>query len=200
MDKRGLPLQLPIVRHLAQLLVSARLPSTTIEENWVNRYVERHAELKSKYTWKYDYQRAKCENSGLIKSWFMRVQETIRKYGILMEDIYNMVETSFQMGVASPAKVVCGLESKQSRAKALQLGNREWVTAIVVVNATGWSLPPKIIFAAANHQHLWYHDLPENYVLSVSKNGWTTDELGLSGLKEFLNQIQLHGLLEGIDY
>ena len=50
MDKCGLPLHLPIVRHLAQLLVSARLPSTTIGENWVNCYVKRHPELKSKYT------------------------------------------------------------------------------------------------------------------------------------------------------
>ena len=76
MDKRGLPLQLSIVRHLAQLLVSARLPSTTIGENWVNCYVKRHPELRSKYTWKYDYQHARCEDSGLIKSWFMCVQET----------------------------------------------------------------------------------------------------------------------------
>ena len=77
MDKRGLPLHLPIVCHLAQLLVSARLPSTTIGENWVNCYVKHHPELKSKYTWKYDYQHAKCEDSGLIQSWFICVQETI---------------------------------------------------------------------------------------------------------------------------
>ena len=31
-------------------------------------------------------------------------------------------------------------------------------------------------------QSLWYYDLPENYVLSVSKNGWTTDELGIERL------------------
>ena len=184
MDRRGLPLQLPIVHHLAQLLVSARIPSATIGENWVNRYIKRHPELKSKYTRKYDYQRAKCEDPGLIKSWFTCVQETIQKYGILMEDIYNMDETGFQMGVASTAKVVCGSETKQSHAKALQPGNREWVTAIVAINAAGWTLPPPIIFAAVNHQSLWYQDLPENYVLSVSKNGWTTDELGIEWLKK----------------
>ena len=77
MDKCGLPLYLPIVHYLAQLLVSACLPSTTIGENWVNCNVKRHPELKSKYTWKYDYQHAKCEDSGLIQSWFICVQETI---------------------------------------------------------------------------------------------------------------------------
>ena len=77
MDKHGLPLQLSIVCHLAQLLVSACLPSTTIGENWVNHYVKHHPELRSKYTQKYDYQCARCEDYGLIKSWFMCVQETI---------------------------------------------------------------------------------------------------------------------------
>ena len=41
-----------------------------------------------------------------------------------------------------------------------------------------WTLPPQIIFAAANHQSLWYQNLPEDYILSVSKNGWTTNEPG----------------------
>ena len=117
MDKCGLPLQLSIVRHLAQLLVSACLPSITIGENWVNCYVKRHPELRSKYTRKYHYQHAKREDSGLFKSWFMRVQETIQNYGVLIADICNMDEAGFQMGVTSTANVICGLETKQSHAK-----------------------------------------------------------------------------------
>ena len=152
--------------------------------HWVNRFIKRHPELKSRYTRKLDYQRAKCEDSKLIKAWFARVQETIEKYEIMKENIYNMDETGFQMGVASTAKVVCGSETKQSHARALQPGNREWVTAIIAVNAMGWSLPPQIIFAAAKHQSLWYHDLPEKYVLSVSQNGWTTDKLGIEWLQK----------------
>lgn len=154
MDKHGLPLQLSTVHHLAQLLVTACLPSTTIGENWVNCYIQHHPELKLKYTQKYDYQHARCEDPKLIQAWFTCVQETIQKYRILMEDIYNIDETGFQMSVASTAKVVCGSETRQSHAKALQSGNREWVTAIATVNVAGWALPAQIIFAAANHQSL----------------------------------------------
>lgn len=42
-----------------------------------------------------------------MKRWFMLV-ETIAKYGILEQDIYNFDETGFQMGVASTAKVITG--------------------------------------------------------------------------------------------
>ena len=85
MDKRGLPLQLPTVSYLAQLLLSARLSqpfhTITIGGHWINRFIKCHPELRSKYSRKYDYQHAKCEDSKLIKAWFARVQETIEKYG-----------------------------------------------------------------------------------------------------------------------
>ena len=130
MDKHGLPLQLSTICHLAQLFDSTHhgpLSSqpVTIGENWVNCYIQCHPELKSKYTWKYDYQHAKCEYSQLIKNWFKRVKETTEKYRIVQEDIYNIDETGFQMGVTSTAKVVCRFETKQSHAKALQPSNRE---------------------------------------------------------------------------
>ena len=141
MDRRGLPLQLSTVHHLAQYLLSARLNtpsnSITIGGYWVNCYIQCHPELKSKYTWKYDYQHAKCENSELIKAWFKCVKGIIEEYGIVKEDIYNMDETGFQMGVTSTAKVVCGFKIKSRHSKALQPGNREWVIPIVAINALG---------------------------------------------------------------
>ena len=73
MCQRGLPLQISNVRYLAQLLLSAQLKSSekaAVGEQWVNWFIQRHPELKSKYTHQYDYQRAKCENPELIKNWF----------------------------------------------------------------------------------------------------------------------------------
>jgi len=166
-------------------LLSARLSSeATIGEKWVNRYIKRHTELCSKYSRKYDYQRAKCEDPELIRGWFKRFHDTIQKHGILEQDIYNMDETGFQMGIISTAKVVCGSETRESHAKAIQPGNREWVTAIIAVNTAGWVLPPQIILAAKNHQSQWYKAVPNDYRVSVSDNGWTNDALGLDWLQE----------------
>ena len=97
MDKCGLPLQISTVSHLAQLLLSTCLSmpteAITIGGHWVNCFVKCNPELNLKYTQKYDYQHAKCEDSNLIRAWFARVQETIKKNGIVAEDIYNMDET-----------------------------------------------------------------------------------------------------------
>ncbi|BCR86319.1 uncharacterized protein ACHE_30306S [Aspergillus chevalieri] len=191
MDKRGLPLQVSNVRHLAQLLLSARSkPSKdiSISEKWVSRFIQRHPELKSKYTRQYDYQRAKCEDPELIKGWFNRVQETILRYGIAEQDIYNMDETGFQMGVASTAKVICGSETRDSHAKSIQPGNREWITIIIAINASGHALPPQIIMAGKKHQSQWYSAIPKEYRISLSDNGWTNDILGFEWLQEMFEK------------
>jgi hypothetical protein len=55
------------------------------------------------------------------------------------------------------------------------------------VEATGWAIPPFVIFQGKNHLSAWYKedDLPYDRVIAVSENGWTTDELGLQWLKHF---------------
>lgn len=46
-----------------------------------------------------------------------------------------MDETGFQVGVISTSKVICGSETREKHAKAIQPGNCQWATAIVAVNA-----------------------------------------------------------------
>jgi len=165
---------------MADLLLSDRKGNTaSIGPNWVTQFIKRHNDLASKYNRKYDYQRAQCENPDIIKNWFNLVQNTVAKYGILEQDIYNCDETGFQMGVASTAKVITGSHHSTSCVRAIQPGNREWVTAIESVNTTGWALPPMIIFAGKVHQSTWYQDLPHDWTIGLSDNGWTNDELGL---------------------
>ena len=112
------------------------------------------------------------------------MEETRQAYGILDEDTYNFDETGCMMGVAATSKVVTSSDTI-GRAITVQPGNREWVTAIEAVNATGWSIPPFIILAGKLHQAAWYRALPGNWAIVVSDNGWTTDELGYKWIKHF---------------
>lgn len=105
-DQRGLPPRIEIVRDMAQILLAGRVKEGAyIGKQWVKRFIKRQEDLKSKYTRRYDYQRAKCEDPKIIKVWFALVQNTIAKYGILEQDIYNFDETGFSMGMTSTCKV-----------------------------------------------------------------------------------------------
>jgi hypothetical protein len=88
------------------------------------------------------------------------------------------------MGVAATSKVVTSSDTI-GRAIVVQPGNRDWVTAIEAINASGWPIPPFIILAGKLHQASWYRSLPPDWVIALSNNGWTTDELGFEWLKHF---------------
>ena len=185
-DQRGLPLGAQSVRQMANLLLQSRSQdkTVTVGDCWVYNFVQRNDSLQSKYNRKYDYQRAKCEDPVIIRDWFRLVRNTIEKYGILDEDIFNFDETGFQMGVISTAKVITGAERSQ-KPKSIQPGNREWVTVIDCIASSGWALPPVIIFEGKLHQSTWYSETrPLDWATGVSDNGWTDNELGLIWLKK----------------
>ena len=78
------------------------------------------------------------------------MKNTIAKYSICDEDIYNFDETGFIMGVISTGMVVTSSDGR-AKAKKIQPGNREWVTVVQAVNSVGYAVPPYIIVAGKNH-------------------------------------------------
>ena len=160
-------------------------------EKWVYNFIKRQPELTTRFSRRYDYRRAQCEDPKTIRQWFETVQQTIVQYGIYPDDIYNFDETGFAMGVISSTRVVTRAEY-YGRAKLLSSGNREWVTAIECIRASGEALPPCIIFKAKGYTEGWLdNNLPLGSRIEVSQNGWTTDEIGLRWLQTlFIPTIQ----------
>jgi hypothetical protein len=187
MDSRGAAPRPSTVRKMANILLKARgtTPPLTLGVNWVSTFVKRRDELRSRFSKRYDYQRALNEDPKSIKEWFLTVQRVIDENGIQPEDIYNFDETGFAMGLISSQKVVTRAEY-YGRRSILQPGNREWVTAIETICADGYSLPPCIIFKGQVYITGWFEssNLPRDWRIEVSDNGWTTDEIGLRWLQK----------------
>ena len=107
----------------------------------------------------------------------------IDENGIQLEDIYNFDETGFVMGLISVQKVVTQAEYYSQRS-ILQPENCEWVTMIEAICTDGYSLPPCVIFKGEVYIEGWFDNLPKDWQIEVSKNGWTTDEIGLCWLQK----------------
>jgi hypothetical protein len=148
---------------MANLLLESRgiTPAPSVGENWVTKYVKRHPELSSRFSRRYNYERAKCEDPKIIGEWFTLVQQTIIQYGINPDDVYNFDETGFAMGLTSTARVITRSEYYGLRS-LLQPGNREWVTTIKCINASGWVLPPTVIFKGRIYIKGWFDNLPDD--------------------------------------
>jgi len=185
LDARAYPPRLSEVREMANLLLDERV-ALRVGPRWASRFVKRQPLLQTRFFRKYDYQRAQCEDPDAINAWFRLVRNMIAKYGVRDADIYNFDETGFQMGVIAHGIVVTGSE-RRSNTKMRQPGNRQWVTVIQGVGATGFCVPPFVVVAGKYHLSTWYEDdaIPRDWTIATSPNGWTTNEIGLDWIRHF---------------
>jgi hypothetical protein len=178
LDQRGFAPTYAAVRDMADKPLAAR-GAAQVGVHWPRNFVKRTDSLTTRFNRSYDRQRALCEDPALIKSWFELVEETKAKYGICNNNVYNFDKAGFIMGKITTQLVVTGSE-RRGRPKAIQPGNRKWVTLIAAINAAGWSIPPFLIFAGQYHLSAWYEeDIPRDWAIAVSDNGWTNNKLGV---------------------
>jgi hypothetical protein len=189
LDQRGFAPTYAAIRDMANKLLSAR-GAVQVGQKWPANFVKRTDSLKTRFNRAYDRQRALCEDPVLIRSWFELVEHTKAKYGICDEDVYNFDEAGFMMGKITTQLVITASE-RRGRPNAVQPGNREWVTLIQAINAAGWTIPPFLIFAGQYHLSAWYEeDIPRDWAITVSENGWTTNKLGFEWLKHFIKHTE----------
>jgi hypothetical protein len=111
------------VEDMANQLLRVR-DAPPVGKLWAHRFVKRQPELRTRWTRRYDYQRAKCEDPKVIGEWFALVRNVKAKYGIVDDDIYNFDETGFMMGIICAGMVVTTSDGR-GKTKLAQPGNRE---------------------------------------------------------------------------
>ena len=112
---RAFPPRLGGVEDMANQLLRVR-DAPPVGKRWAHNFVKRQPELRTRYSRRYDYQRAKCEDPKVIGEWFALVQNVKAKYGIVDDDIYNFDETGFMMGIIFAGMVVTTSDGR-SKAK-----------------------------------------------------------------------------------
>jgi hypothetical protein len=143
LDSRGFSPRLADVEDMANYLLETRR-AKRVGKLWAHRFVQRRPELKTRFNRVYNFQRALCKDPKLISAWFQLVENIQTKYSVLDCDFYNFDKTGFMMGMITPGMVVTRAD-RRGRAKVVQPGNWEWVTAITYINGEGWSIPPFLI-------------------------------------------------------
>ena len=141
----------------------------TIDEFWIQRFVKQHFNLNSRFTHKYDYQWVCCEDSKIIQDWFELIKNTINKYEIVKQNIYNFDEIDFQMREAFTARVITRFDH-MNKSFIIQSDNIEWMTVIKSINATDWILFFMIIMKRKLHQTSWYEELSVDWIIELSES------------------------------
>ena len=165
MDDHGFPPRLDIFKAMAQELAVQNTEQTgdpiraNIGQGWLSSFLNRQPKVSSKFGSNLDRQRALAGSPGPITDFFHKLKKVLKEYNFLPENVYNMDEKGFILGVSNRSKFVCKAGRRPPR--VTQDGTRELITAIATVSAAQFILPPMVIYKGAGHYRSWYTELGE---------------------------------------
>jgi hypothetical protein len=122
-------------------------------KHWPSRFLKKHQnKLISRYTTGIDSTRKRADSTFKYTLYFELLARKIKEYEIQPENIYNMDEKGFLIGVLSKGKRIFSRRryEQDGMKQRLQDGNHEWITTIACICADGTALLPGLIYQAAS--------------------------------------------------
>ena len=101
-----------------------------------------------------DIDRVKNTSPECLSKWFTDLKSMIDQYNVLHENIYNMEESEFVIGIIEESVTVINVKVR-TRLRKANPRRQEWVTSIGSIYADGTASPPLIIFKTENLSHEW---------------------------------------------
>jgi hypothetical protein len=191
LTERGLFASHEMLRNFAKE-ISGNKPG----KHWPGRFLKRHQDdLISTYTTAIDAARKRADSAYKYTLYFELLSRKLQEYDLRPEDIYNMDEKGFLIGIlAKGLRIFSKQKYKNGGLKQrIQDGNREWITSIACICADGTALSPGLIYQATsgNIQDSWLQDFdPKLHAcfFASSRSGWTNDELGYAWLTDIFDR------------
>jgi hypothetical protein len=94
LDSQGLSPTIALIEAIANSICKAK-GVAAVGQNWTRKFIKRSPILTIKLGRTYECQRRLCETPEVIEAWFALVRNTINKYSVLHQDVYNFDETGF---------------------------------------------------------------------------------------------------------
>jgi hypothetical protein len=184
MDNFGVPVREFMITQAANTILSRTSDPTPVGPGWTGRWLQRNPEYLRRKQKPLAATRKNTHNPEDIQKWYNKLEAVIKSWGVQNEDIYNMDETGFRIGVGRAHEVITRVTSK--RRYLSDPDNRDYITSIECICASGKVLPSLIIIKAASLQERWIVDelAPDNSI-AYSDSGYSNDDINLAWIKHF---------------
>jgi hypothetical protein len=130
-----------------------------------------------------------AEDVQVVEAYFHKLLAIINEHGVVAQDIWNMDETGFRIGIGKDQMIV----TKRKRAHYFSMPeNRESATAIEAISAGGEVCPAFLILSGQvimSHYILQASQDPRA-AIAVTPTGYTNDELAMQWIKHFNKHTQ----------
>jgi hypothetical protein len=148
-SSKGMPLNTHALHAKAAVLAGQ-----DVGQNWVNRFKVRHPILKTEWSSKVDYKRAKALNPAIVRDFYQKLIAELQGSCIPQCNIFNADEKGVKYGDDQRVKVF--VSRRQKGARTVGNLNQELTTVIECVCADGTSIRPMIIFKGKKMSKYWF--------------------------------------------
>lgn len=171
------------LRDMASIISSASGGDGKIGQNWIPRFLRRHPDIQTKRGISIANQRVQTLYSSSISAWFSQLLSLLTDKSIEIANIWNMDETGTALGVCANQTIIGTASTKRSYVSRPE--NREWVSVIECISATGKAIVPLVIFKGKSVQHQWFiPDKTPKWTYTASDNAYTSNDIGLQWLRD----------------
>ena len=153
-DSRAQPPSHPRVREMATRILHMNGDYEPLGQLWVPHFITRNPRVASIVGRTIKSARTTAANYKTIRAFLELFERTRVELGIQYEDIWNMDKTGVALGVCTNSQVLASSSKKKAYIKSLE--NREWVSIIETISATGVKLQCLVIFKGKHLQSTWF--------------------------------------------
>jgi len=178
-DSRAQPPSHQRVREMAIRILKSNGDRCPLGHKWVENFLHRQPRVSSVVGRSIETSRAGAAGSEAIQAFLELFERTVKRLDIQADDIWNMDETGIALGVCTNTRVLARAGKKKAYIK--EPGNREWVSIIECISASGSKLKPMVVFKGKSLQTTWFpsNSIPD-WLYTTSQNGWTSNSIGLA--------------------
>lgn len=146
--------------------------------NWVTKFINRHANIKSRKELYLDIDRVSASNPAILDTWFSAAQLALQGQQVDDQDVWNMDEVGARRNYHQSEHSV--FDRRQGPPIVAKGGSTDWTTSLECINAAGGFLRPLVIHRGTAPQtplNYWFpasETLP-NWHWGFTESGWTTE-------------------------
>jgi hypothetical protein len=131
-------------------------------------------------------QRTTAQDHEVVTKWFQEYSKFLHEKSIQQEDLWNMDETGFRIGIPGGEQVIVPTTVHELYTPSPE--NRTSITVVEAVSASGKVIPPVLIIQGKRHMESWYtaKTLSGDEKVLLSESGYTNDELAIQWLQHFI--------------
>lgn len=181
-DLRKLAYQLAVLNNCAERFNSEKGLAGT---DWVEGFLKRHPKISLRKPEATSGARAMGFNKIAVSQFFTLLEETVDKYKLTGDRIYNCDETGITVNPKGHSKI---LSSKGKRQVGILTSAErgQTVTVEVCFSAAGAYMPPLLVFPRKRMQKEFELGLPPGSVVKLGDSGWMNSVIFMDWLKDFV--------------